>query len=64
MSLRLKFDALSTSTDMFSVGAFADSAFEYMLKQWLLSSRVESKALNLCTLFVSVRISLYTYESF
>ncbi|THH27798.1 hypothetical protein EUX98_g6395 [Antrodiella citrinella] len=31
----------------FSVGAFADSAHEYLLKQWLLSSRVEKKAKDL-----------------
>lgn len=36
-------------TAQFSVGAFADSAHEYLLKQWLLSSRVESKAKDLCT---------------
>ena len=35
-------------TDQFSVGAFADSAHEYLLKQWLLTNRSEPKAENLC----------------
>ena len=38
----------SSSTDQFSVGAFADSAHEYLLKQWLMSSRSEPKARDLC----------------
>ena len=33
---------------MVSVGAFADSAYEYMLKQWLLSGRTNTKARDLC----------------
>ncbi|KAJ3527859.1 hypothetical protein NM688_g8069 [Phlebia brevispora] len=33
--------------EQFSVGAFADSAHEYLLKQWLLSSRTETKAKDL-----------------
>ncbi|TCD69473.1 hypothetical protein EIP91_007599 [Steccherinum ochraceum] len=48
---------------MFSVGAFADSAFEYMLKQWLLSSRVESKALNLYLRSVSAILENLLYLS-
>lgn len=35
------------SNNQFSVGAFADSAHEYLLKQWLLTSRSETKAMNL-----------------
>ena len=35
--------------DMVSVGAFADSAYEYLLKQWLLSGRTDTKARDLCT---------------
>ncbi|EKM50182.1 glycoside hydrolase family 47 protein [Phanerochaete carnosa HHB-10118-sp] len=35
------------SNDQFSVGAFADSAHEYLLKQWLLTSRSETKAMKL-----------------
>ena len=31
-----------------SVGAFSDSAYEYMLKQWLLSGRTDTKARDLC----------------
>ncbi len=31
-----------------SVGAFADSGYEYMLKQWLLSGRTDTKARDLC----------------
>lgn len=36
-------------SDQFSVGAFADSAHEYLLKQWLMTSKSESKAKDLCT---------------
>ena len=36
------------SIDQFSVGAFADSAHEYLLKQYLLSGQTEPKALDLC----------------
>ncbi|KNZ74566.1 Mannosyl-oligosaccharide alpha-1,2-mannosidase isoform A [Termitomyces sp. J132] len=32
-----------SSNDVFSVGAFADSAHEYLLKQWLLTSQSELK---------------------
>ncbi|KAK7687285.1 hypothetical protein QCA50_009790 [Cerrena zonata] len=35
------------SNDQFSVGAFADSAHEYLLKQWLMTARTESKARDL-----------------
>jgi mannosyl-oligosaccharide alpha-1,2-mannosidase len=33
----------------FSVGAYSDSAHEYFLKQWLMSGKTETKALELCT---------------
>ncbi|KAH9951155.1 glycoside hydrolase [Amylocystis lapponica] len=42
---------LSDATPMnaqFSVGAFADSAHEYLLKQWLMTSKSETKARDLC----------------
>ncbi|KAH9852168.1 seven-hairpin glycosidase [Lenzites betulinus] len=35
------------TTSQFSVGAFADSAHEYFLKQWLLTAKSEAKALDL-----------------
>jgi hypothetical protein len=35
---------------MASVGARADSAYEYFLKQWLLSNRTETKFLDMCEL--------------
>jgi hypothetical protein len=38
-----------SALDQFSVGAFADSAHEYLLKQWLLTSKSEPQAKNLCT---------------
>jgi len=34
--------------DSVSVGAFADSGYEYLLKQWLLSGRTDTKARDLC----------------
>ena len=33
---------------MFSVGAWADSAYEYLLKQWLQTGRTESRYLDMC----------------
>ena len=36
------------TTGQFSVGAFADSGYEYLLKQWLLSGRSETKAKDQC----------------
>ena len=42
----------------FSVGAFADSAHEYLLKQYLLTSQSEPKALDLCTSPPSSLLSL------
>lgn len=36
-------------TAQFSVGAFADSAHEYLLKQWLLTGKSEPKIRDLCT---------------
>lgn len=35
-------------TEQFSVGAFADSAHEYLLKQWLLTGRSEPDTRDLC----------------
>jgi mannosyl-oligosaccharide alpha-1,2-mannosidase len=35
-------------SDHNSVGAFADSAYEYLLKQWLLTGNSEPKARDLC----------------
>lgn len=34
----------------YSVGAYADSAHEYLLKQYLLTGRSEPQILELCTL--------------
>lgn len=34
--------------EMLSVGASADSAYEYMLKQWLLSGRTDTKVRDMC----------------
>ena len=39
--------ACAESTSI-SVGALADSGYEYMLKQWLLSARTDTKARDLC----------------
>jgi mannosyl-oligosaccharide alpha-1,2-mannosidase len=44
---------LMTCVDMVSVGAFADSAYEYLLKQWLLSGRTDTKARDLCMTYSS-----------
>ncbi len=33
---------------MYSVGAMADSAYEYLLKQWLMTGRTEPKFLDMC----------------
>ncbi len=40
-------------SDQFSVGAFADSAHEYLLKQWLMSGKSETKARDLCMFILS-----------
>ena len=32
----------------FSVGARADSAYEYLLKEWLMTGRTEKKFLDMC----------------
>ena len=47
----LFYDKTVRCSDQFSVGAFADSAHEYLLKQWLLSGRSETKAKDLCMTF-------------
>lgn len=39
----------STLVDKFSVGAFADSGYEYMLKQYLLTAKSEPKVRDMCT---------------
>lgn len=36
----------------FSVGARADSAYEYLLKQWLMTGRTEKKFLDMCRSFL------------
>lgn len=38
----------SLSIEHFSVGAYADSAYEYLLKQYLLTARSEPQGLELC----------------
>jgi hypothetical protein len=40
---------LTSASGQFSVGAFADSAHEYLLKQWLPSGQSETKTRDLCT---------------
>ena len=42
---------LMACIEQVSVGALADSAYEYMLKQWLLSGRTNTKARDLCMIF-------------
>lgn len=42
-----KLNTARPANNHFSVGAFADSAHEYFLKQWLLSNRTETKAKDL-----------------
>ena len=44
----VKSQLMAMSPEQFSVGAFADSAHEYLLKQWLLTSKSEPKARDLC----------------
>jgi hypothetical protein len=50
LSLPLDLPGVRTDgiTEKVSVGAYADSAYEYMLKQWLLSGRTDNKARDLC----------------
>jgi mannosyl-oligosaccharide alpha-1,2-mannosidase len=36
------------SSEEYSVGAFADSGYEYMLKQWLMTGKTEPKYRDLC----------------
>ena len=40
--------SLTQSLGKVSVGASADSAYEYMLKQWLLTGRTDAKARDIC----------------
>lgn len=46
-----------------SVGAFADSAYEYMLKQWLLSGRTDAKARDLYLRSANAILDRLTYIS-
>lgn len=48
LSFLVNSSSLMSFSDQFSVGAFADSAHEYLLKQWLMTSGSESKARDLC----------------
>jgi hypothetical protein len=36
----------------FTVGANADSAYEYFLKQWLLSNRTETRLRDMCECYM------------
>lgn len=36
------------SAEKYSVGAFADSGYEYMLKQYLLTAKSEPKVRDMC----------------
>ncbi|KAI0773224.1 glycoside hydrolase [Trametes elegans] len=40
-------DTGKPTNNQFSVGAFADSAHEYLLKQWLMTAKSETKALSM-----------------
>jgi mannosyl-oligosaccharide alpha-1,2-mannosidase len=42
------FSSFNWILDHVSVGAFADSAYEYLLKQYLLTERSEQRAVDLC----------------
>ncbi|KAI0281883.1 glycoside hydrolase [Russula brevipes] len=53
---------LPSSTSI-SVGAFADSAYEYMLKQWLLSGRTDTKARDLYLRSANAILENLTYIS-
>jgi len=46
-------NAQFTYTGHLSVGSRADSAYEYFLKQWLLTGRSETKARDQCTIIVT-----------
>ncbi|KAI0306131.1 glycoside hydrolase [Multifurca ochricompacta] len=52
------------SSSKVSVGAFADSAYEYMLKQWLLTGRTDTKARDLCMLSALYHRDLEPSHSF
>ncbi len=40
----------NAASPSFSVGAMADSAYEYLLKLWLMSGRTEDRYLDMCML--------------
>ncbi len=63
MSLPLDLASMGTDgiTEKVSVGAYADSAYEYMLKQWLLSGRTDTKARDLCMILLSLVLSILTH---
>jgi mannosyl-oligosaccharide alpha-1,2-mannosidase len=50
MSVYINFtlNADHTASEDYSVGAFADSAYEYLLKQWLMTGKTEAKSRDLC----------------
>ncbi|THH27799.1 hypothetical protein EUX98_g6396 [Antrodiella citrinella] len=60
---KLSMDTGGPMNHRFSVGAYADSAYEYMLKQWLLSSRVETKSEKLYLRTVSAILENLLYLS-
>ena len=39
-------------SNTYSVGAMADSAYEYFLKEWLLTGKTEQRYLDMCTCFL------------
>ncbi|KAI0796069.1 glycoside hydrolase [Abortiporus biennis] len=51
------------SNTQFSVGAFADSAHEYFLKQWLMTSKSEKKAYDLYILVANAILKELLYIS-
>jgi hypothetical protein len=38
----------------FAVGAFADSGYEYLLKQWILTNRTEPRFREMCSFFLAL----------
>ena len=45
-------------SNTYSVGAMADSAYEYFLKEWLLTGRTEQKYLDMCKPLILLQMSL------
>lgn len=48
------------SSSTYSVGAQADSAYEYLLKQWLMTNKTEGHFLDMCRSWRSVFVHSYS----